>query len=174
MTGNEIKDKIERFFDIKVNSKLIIDGIQEAINWLGNMGYIIDTILLEAEEETFIGLPVNLIRIIKVENLDENEYCYDYKVDGDLIRFKEEGNYRIFAERHPSEITSLDEELSMHSMLSNCILTYVKGFIKLSNDDENKVGWEYIKKFQQDSIKAYQLLKRNQSNPTKWKVIKHA
>ena len=175
MTPNEIKEKVERYLNrdnVDLNS--ITDGIEEAMNWLGNMGYLINTINMVVEAEEFYELPEDLISILKIEDPEKKEIVTDYIVDGNLIRFKEQGEYRVFAERQP--LTPLDEstELELHIMLQYCVLDYVKGFCKVSIDDTSQDGHRLMQKFQQDSLKAYQAIKRGRNSPTNWKVIRRA
>jgi hypothetical protein len=174
MTGNDIKDKVERYTDMTLSEDKILDGINEAINWLGNMNYIIDVIAVSPEAKKEYDLPLDLIKILSIEDTEDDVYYENYLIDGNIIRFKVEGDYRIYAQRHPNKIDSISKELPLHPMLENCIITYVKGYIKLANDDENKIGWNYIEKFERDAQKAYQTLKRNQKTLTKVTVIRHA
>lgn len=174
MTGQELKDKVERYTDMTFKRDTIIDAIQESINKLGIRGHIIDTIDIEAESEEFYELPKDIIRVIKVEVPEDSVYYYDYLVDGNLIRFHEDNFYRIFAEKHPFKYQNLNEELELHPMLQDCILTYVKGYIRLSNDDKNEIGWNYMQQFREESMQAYEYLKRNQQTPSKIRVERRA
>lgn len=177
MNGQEIKDKVERYLDMTLKDNLIIDGIQEAINKLGIKGHVIDTILLEEieiEEGEFYNMPSDWIRVIKVEKPDDNEYYYNYLIDGDLIRFQEVNKYRIFAQKHPFKYNDLDDNIDLHPMLVSCILDYVKGFVRLTNTDQNKVAWQYVRKFEEDTLQVYQLIKRDQKAPSRVRVDRKA
>jgi len=175
MTGTEVKNKVERYINTTCDEDLILDAIEDAINWLGSMGYIIDTVLLEGvEADEFYELPSDLIKVLKVEKPDDKEYYYDYLIDGDLIRFADDGKYRIFAQKNPSMISAIGDELNMHPMLENCIVTYAKGFIKVTIDDSSQDGHRLLQKFEKDSLKAYLTLKRNQKTPANFSVIRHA
>lgn len=174
MTGNDIKDKADRYTSADITEDTIIDAIQDAFNWLGSKGYIIDTLLLEdIDADTFYSLPKDLVRIIKVEKPEENEYYYDYLIDGNMIRFGSEGTYRIFAERNPPMVNDMTTELPLHPMLANCVSNYAKGYAKVSIDDTSEDGHRLLQQFRQDAMLAYNTLKRNQSSPTQWKVIRN-
>lgn len=174
MTGEDIKEKIERYTDLTLRREKILDGIQEAINKLGVRNHIIDTIDIEAEKEQPYEMPKNFIQVIKVEIPEESKYYYNYMIDGNLIRFKNGNKYRIFSQKHPFDYENLNEELKIHPMLQSCILTYVKGFVRLSNNEGNEVGWNYIKQFNEESREAYQILKRDQKSPSTIKVFREA
>lgn len=174
MTGRDILEKAERYIGRKPDELVVIDGIQEAINWLGNKGYIIDTINVNATAKQRYDLPSDLIRIIKIENQKENKYYYNYILDGNRIRFGDDGEYKIFAEKHPFLIENIDKDLNLHSMLEGCVLTYVKGHCKVVLDDTSEDGHRLLKKFKEDAVMAYRTLKRGQANPSKVKVIRHA
>lgn len=174
MTGNDIKDKVERYTDMTVSDDLILDAINEAISWLGNMNYIIDVITISPEAEKEYGLPSDLIKILSIEDTEKDFYYENYLIDGNIIRFKDEGNYMIYAQRNPDEIDRMSKELPLHSMLQSCILNYVKGYAKVTIDDTSEDGHRLLQKFEQDSVKAYQTLTRNQKTPSKVRVIRHA
>lgn len=171
MTPEEIKTKVERYTkksDIDID--YIMDAIEESINWLSNMGYIIDSIKDNYDAKEFYELPNDIVGLIKVEDVEEDEMVEDYVVDGNLIRFGEEGEYRIFAERQPKIPSSSDEELELHPSLQYAILDYTKGFIKVSTDDRSEDGHRLMQKFQEDSVKFYQSIVRGKNNVTSWTV----
>lgn len=173
MTGEDILDKIKNFVDVNVGEDQVMDGIEEAINWLGVYAYAIDKIdMTGSEGKKVYDLPDNIILIMYVEDIEEEEYYYNYLVTGNEIRFKDDGNYYVVAQVQPEMIENIDDEISLHPMLQNCILTYVKGFVKMANDDESEVSWRYIEKFERDAMRAYEALKRNQKTPTEVKVIR--
>ena len=78
MTGKDIKKKVSRYLESKFDDELIIDGIEEILNWMGEMGYVEGIIDLNAEAGTFYDLPDDLIRIVKVEKPENNTYYYNY------------------------------------------------------------------------------------------------
>ena len=175
MTPNEIQEKVQRYLNRDtVADEQIMDAIEEAINWLSRMGFLIDTIEKEYEGKDFYELPEDLIAIFKVEDVEEETYLRDYKIDGNLIRFAEDGKYRLFAERQPKVPESMNDELEMHDSLQYAVLDYVKGFCKVSIDDTSQDGHRLMQKFQQDALKAYQFLKRGQNTPTSWAVRRRA
>jgi len=173
MLGTEIQTKAERYIDADISDNSILDGIEEFLNWLGNKGYVEGTILLDVEEDTFYTLPYNIIRITKIEDPEEDEFYYNYIVDGDKIRFGDEGTYRIFAKKHPS-ISALADSLGLHLMLEGATLKYVKGYCKLEIDDTSQDGARLVTEAKEDATRAYQILKRNQKEPSTVKVIRHA
>ena len=175
MTPKNIQNKVQRYLNRdNVEDNQIIDAIEEAINWLGRMGYLIDTVIMEYEGKKFYHLPQDLISVLKVEDVEEETYFSDYKIDGNLIRFAEDGKYRIFAERQPKVPGGMEDELKMHASLQYAVLDYVKGFCKVSIDDRSEDGHRLMQKFQQDSLKAYQAIKRGRNSPANWKVIRRA
>lgn len=174
MTGDDIKDKVERYTNMSVSDELILDAINEAINWLGNMNYIIDVITISPKAEEEYQLPPDLIKIMSIEDTEEDVYYQNYLIDGDIIRFKDEGEYKIYAQRNPNEIDSISEELPLHSMLQACVLNYAKGYTKVTRDDTSEDGHRLLEKFEKDATKAYEVLKRNQKTQSKVTVIRHA
>ena len=170
MTGNDLKKKVERFTDLTLKDNFILDGIQEAINKMGNRGHIIDTTEINATENEFNDLPDSLIRVIKVEIKDEEKYYYNYLIDGKKIRFKDSDTYNVFYQKQPFELDDLTDELEMHPMLQQPVLTYLKGFIRLSQEERQESGWQYLQMFEQESEMAYQYLVRNQKSPSKVRV----
>ena len=175
MTPNEIKAKVERYLNRDtIDIEHINDALEESINWLGRAGYIIDTLIFDAEEKEFYELPDDLISVIKVEDTDEEEYYEGYLIDGKLIRFEDAGKYRVFGERQPQVPDGPDKELALYPLLQYCVLDYVKGFCKVSIDDRSEDGHRLMQKFQQDSLKAYQAIKRGRNSPSNWKVIRRA
>lgn len=173
MTGQDIIEKTKRYISREPDTDLVIDAIQSAINWLGNKGYIIDKIDIEAEPDGFYEFPEDIIRVIKVEIPAENKYYYSYIIDGNLIRFQDKNEYRIFAEKHPFKYQNRHEEIPMHPMLQGCVEDYVKGYCKLSIDDTSQDGHRLIQEFKENSAKAYQVLKRGQKTPAKVRVQRH-
>ena len=175
MTGNDIKSKISRYVGKEPDDDIVLDAIEDAINKLGNMGYIIDTIAFEgAEKNEFYKLPKDLIRIVKVEKLNEDKYYLNYLVDGIRIRFGDDGDYRIFAEKHPQQLDSLNDEIEMHPMLQNCVKNYAIGYVKVSIDDTSEDGHRLKEQFMQYAERAYRTLKRNEKTPSKIRVERNA
>ena len=175
MTPNEIKAKVERYLNRDtVDIEHINDALEESINWLGHAGYIIDTLIFNAEEKEFYELPDDLISIIKVEDTDEEEYYEGYLIDGKLIRFEDAGKYRVFGERQPQVPAGPDEELTLYPLLQYCVLDYVKGFCKVSIDDTSQDGHRLMQKFQQDAAKAYRSIKSDRNSLMSWRVERRA
>lgn len=174
MNPKQIKERVERYTDMTFKDELILDFINEAVNKLGAKNYLIDTINMEFEGKDFYELPKEWIRVIKVEDIDKEVYYYNFLIDGNQIRFKDEGNYRIFAERHPFVVDDMNEDLPMHRMLAECIITYVKASIRMRNSEQNEAGWRQREEFWKESELAYRTLKRGQDNPVKWVVRRKA
>lgn len=175
MTGNDIKNKVERYMDgYTPSDDKILDAIQDAMNWMGNIAGLVNVIDYEAEADVQYDLPQDLIRIMRVEIKDENVFYYNYTIENNVIRFKDANDYKILYTKHPTEYINLNNELFLHPMLENCILTYCKGFIKVTINDTSKDGQRLMQKFEKDAVKAYRTLKRNRKSPTKVKVFRHA
>lgn len=174
MTGSDIKNKVERYLDMNLKEQLILDAIEEAINWLGNKNYLITSTTETAEADAITSLPDDFIRVIKVEVPADNKYYYNWIIDGTDIRFKDADTYKIYYEKHPTLISSIGDELSMHQMLQACILTYTKGFVMTVRGNNPEMGFNLIKKFERDSVIAYETLKRGQKQPSRVRVIRHA
>ena len=173
MTPANIKEKVERYLTKdNIENEIILDGIEESISWLGNMGYVINTINEEFEEKLFYTLPKDVLGVIKVEDIEEETYYENWKVDGNLIRFGETGKYRIFLNRNPIFPTGIDEELDIHPLLQYAILDYVKGFCKVTIDDTSEDGHRLMQKFKEDALKAYKMIRRNRDNVKQWRVIR--
>jgi hypothetical protein len=174
MTGTDLKNKAERFLNLQIKDSVALDGIQEALNWLGSMGYAIDTITYyDAEEDTFYGLPDELIEVIKIETTNDSGdkiYYNNYIIDGDMIRFGEEGDYVMFAKKKP-KLEDIGDDLNVHTLIQYAVLSYLKGFILIKND---KDGSDYLQKFERDAVKAYRDLSKNKSGQNTVSVVRHA
>ena len=173
MTGIEVKKKVHRYLENKFDNELILDGIQEMISWLGEMGYIEGTIDIKAEPNNFYQLPEDIIKIDKVEIPEENAYYEDYLIDGMKIRFEDENNYKIFAKRLPI-IENIEDDLTLHRMLENSVVKYVKGFCKMQVNDQSQDGARLQQEAKKDAVKSYRMLKKNQSPLKSFKVIREA
>jgi hypothetical protein len=175
MTGTEIKNKAERFTGLNISDALALDGINEAIAWLGSMGIDINTqAYTSSTEETVYALPADNIKVIKVETtseeIDELVYYYNYVIDGTNIRFGDDGDYTLYY-KALTLLSTIGTSLSLHLLLQYCIVDYLKGFILMR---EEKDGGIWMQKFERDSVKTYRDLMGNKSGPQSIRVIRHA
>jgi len=171
MQISELKKAAEEFVDISVSDELVLNGLREALSWLAVRSYLVDTITKDFEGGKKYQLPKKFLRVIKVEKPKENEIYRHYLIDGNMIRFREDGEYRIYAERAPYYPESVDEYLELHPMLISKMQKYLQGYIMLAKDVNPQYGQQLIHEyFPQEVDLAVTQLKRGQKSPTKWTV----
>jgi hypothetical protein len=176
VTGTEIKTKADLQLPKTTTDADALEAINEALGWLGDMGLVVGEITIEATANTFYTLPDDLTQILRVEDRatdEDNPYImYNYRFSGNDIAFDEDGTYTIIARRMPS-LGALANEIDIHPAFQRCLITHMRGWVKLKDDDESLAGLKLIEKFERDAGLVYSRLNNN-GGPGQVAVIRHA
>lgn len=174
MTGSELKAQAEKYLSSTIDDADALQAINEALLWMGDLGLIYGTITVSATAGTFYTLPDELTKIIRVEDIDNNVYYYNYRLRGNDIAFKDAGNYLILARKMSAGLSLIDDEIDVHPALQRCIIDYVRAFVKLKDDDTNPDGLRLMAKFERDVQIMSNMLKDGRNRgPEQVRVMRH-
>lgn len=176
MTGQEIKERVEKYIDDEIETSLALEAINEAIDLIGDKSLIFETVAYSADANTWYLLPVDATMVTTVTKSESNNLFspYDgYKLEGKNILFLDEGTFNIHYRRLPFGIAKLSDTPEIHKAFHQCLVTYLKAWIKLQEDDESLPGSVLMQQFDRDVQLISNNLKRSK-NPVQWQVVRHA
>jgi len=171
MELSEIKESVEEFVDVSLNDETIINGAREALSLMAVRSFLVDTVTDEFEADEKYELPDEFVRVIKVEKPDENKVIDYWKVDGNMIRFRDDGKYRIYAHRSSHMPKSIEDDISLHPMLIEKVKKYLQGYVMVAHDIDREYGMQVMHElFLQEVQLAINEIKRGQKSPAQWRV----
>lgn len=174
MTGIEIKARAEAYIGETIDDVDVLKALNEAIDEIGDLGQVYEqaTSVLPFVAGTWYNLPARLTSLVEVTDETGQPY-HGWRTRDNLICFDESGIYTIHYRRLPDHMATLTESPKLHPTYHNCLVTYLKGWAKLQDDDENPDGLRLMAKFEQDVLRQYNALRRRRG-PKQVKVIRHA
>lgn len=174
MTGTQIKTRVEKYIDDTIEDSDALEAINEALAILGDQGLIYATISFEATAGTWYNLPANCTLVVNVTKLNGNMYYpySDYFLEGNNILFSDTGSYILHYRKIPTPLTTLSETPDVHESFQQCIVTYLKSWFKLRDDDESSDGLRLAQQFERDIQRVFNTLVRNRK-PNQAMVIRH-
>jgi len=173
MQVQDIADSVEEFLDVSMSKETAIQGVREALNWMSVRNFLVDTITKEFEGDTKYKLPPEYINVIKVEKPEKNELYFNYKIDGNMIRFKDEGTYRIYAIRSITMPDSMDTNIDIHPMLLEIVKKYLRGYVMVSEGIDKQQGRAIMyEMFPQEISMAVSKIKGGQKSPAQFRIIR--
>ena len=172
MTGLEIKEAGERYLGITLPEEEVVFIINEALARFGDLGVVHAETEVDAEAGIWYEMPEDLTSILQVRDV-EGEIYYGYETRGSRIRFKSTGHYNILARRLPSPIEAITDTPEVHPILHRALVSYVRGWIKVRDDDESQDGHRLLSQSDEEALRHYNMLMRRRW-PQQVKVFRHA
>jgi len=175
MTGTEIQVYIEKRMGITVESDDVLMAINEAIDMLGDMGLLYDTIndIEVADTTEWYNLPPDFTFIEKVLT-SKGELYLRWNYRNGQINFSDLNTYQIIARKMGKHLENIaDSFTDIHRLYHNSIKFYALAWFKENDDDNDQAAEKYYERFAATAQQATQTLLRSKA-PTNWKVIRHA
>lgn len=171
MFAIEIKELAELYIPgLEIDDGEAVSVINEALSILGDLGLVYGKITVEAEKGKWFYLPEDATVVSVVTKADDAPYMH-WKIRGRAIMFEDSGTYVIHARRIPPPIQNILDEPEIHPMYQQCIVTYLRGFFKVRDDDSSEDGHRLLGKFEEEALRAFNALRRQQY-PKEVKVIR--
>lgn len=175
MTGSEVQLYVEKRLGIEVDSSEVLMAINEAIDMLGDMGLLYDTIndIEITDTSKWYNLPPDFTFVEKVLT-SKGELYLRWNYRNGQINFADPNTYQIIARKMGKHLENIaDSFTDIHRLYHNAIKFYALAWLK-ENDDDNDVAVEkYYNRFVTTAQQATQTLLRSKA-PSSWRVIRHA
>jgi hypothetical protein len=174
MTGTEIKTRAEAYIGETIDDVNALKALNEAIDEIGDLGQVYEqaTSALPFTAGAWYNLPARMTSLVEVTD-EEGKLYHGWRTRDNLIHFNEDGIYTIHYRKLPDHMTTITDTPKLHPAYHNCLVTYLKGWTKLQDDDESPDGLRLMSKFEQDVLRTYNALRRRRG-PKQIKVIRHA
>ncbi len=172
--AQKIVDEAENFLPISIDNDDAVMIINESVNQMGVLGlaYGEVTIDYDKSEEAWTVIPNDAITVIHVVDEDGNPY-YRWQYEDNLIRFAESGTYKVAARKLPESIEKLTDIIDLNSLYKSALVSYMRGFIKLRDDDHSPDGVRLIGEFRELAASTFNTLIRKRK-PSQVRVVRHA
>lgn len=166
MTGLEIKAAVDLYLDDTTDSTDALTAINEAISIIGDMALIFDTHSATSyEANVWYNLPESCTYVDEININDGKNTIYTgYRIKGNQILFSNAGNYIIHYRRQPNVLTSLSNTPEIHVVYHSALVTYLKAWARLKDDEENIDGQRLITQWEKDIQRAFNTLRRKRGN----------
>lgn len=175
MTGYDIKMQAEAYIDDSIDDLHAVAAINRAMGLLGDMLLIYDDaqmVVADGEERTWKALPADATNVREVTLSNGTNYTGWRQRDG-LIWFDKPGTYHVYYRRMPRPLTNIHDETEIHPAWHQVFVTYLIGWWKLRDDDENPDGIRHMQQFETDALRVFNMLSRRRG-PGNIRVIRHA
>lgn len=157
-TGEHVKRAAELYVGAEMDSEedaILI--INEALETIGDLALNSEDYPVIAENAEWNELPKDTTAINYVLDSDGKIY-QEWTSDSTRIKFTKPGSYIVNLRRMVPQITSLDEEIQIHPLFHKPIIAYVRGFMKLMDDDQSADGQAQMQDFANSVGLAHQTL----------------
>lgn len=175
MTGTEILSYIEERMGIPIDPDKCLMAINEAIDMLGDLGLLYDTIegIEVTDTNKWYNLPPDFTYIQQVMTSKNELYLrWDYR--NGQINFADPNTYTIVARKMGEHLENISDSFTdLHRLYHNAIKFYALAWFKENDDDFDEAAEKYYGRFESTAQQAMQTLLRTKA-PMSWKVIRHA
>ncbi len=165
MTLQEMITAAAAYIDDDIEEEDALIAVNEAQAKLGDMAFVQDQITLPhdaSEVRAWHELPPSLTRIVRVTQARDGKPYSAYQKSGQMIRFNSPGQYTITYRRMPKPITRLDEEPEVPQVFHGALVTYLRAWVRLKEDEDSQDGLRLIQEFYVDADRAYRTLLRSE------------
>jgi hypothetical protein len=172
MTGVQIKLAAEAYVDEFIDDPDALKAINEAIAEIGDMALIDEDIIMIVDvSREWKELPEKVTTVVEVEDIIRNTYR-GYRVRGNnLISFNEAGTYKVYYRRIPKPISGLNETPEIHEAYHQALVSFLIGWWKMKDNDDNPDGPRNIERFKEKSMRVFNSLRRRRT-PQQIQVVR--
>jgi hypothetical protein len=169
MTGEQIKAAAERYIGDTLDPVDALEGINQALVWLADRASLWGETVINAAADTWYDLPNDCIGVLEVAAASGE--AREYVKRDNRIKFAEADTYTVRYRRLPREMTALTETPEVHQAFHRVLVTGLKAWWKLMDDEENPDGLRLLAKFERDAEYAAALVRRK-SGPATVQVVR--
>lgn len=156
-TGEYIKRSAELYVGAELDNDDAIIIINEALETIGDLALHIENYNINAEGTDWCELPSDTTAI---NYITKGGAIYsEWSSDGTRIKFADAGTYLVNLRRMVPQITTLGDEIQIHPLFHKSITAYVRGFMKLMDDDQSADGQAQMQEFTNGVGLAHEILK---------------
>ncbi len=171
MTGKQIKAAAEKYIGETIDDVDAIEGINQALVWLGDRAGLWGEITIQAAADTWYDLPNDCLGVLEVQAASGQVQQFEKR--DNRIRFAAGDTYTVRYRKLPPEMTALTEEPAVHKVFHRILATGLAAWWKLKDDDESADGLRLLAKFERDANEAAALLRRK-PGPATVQVVRGA
>lgn len=157
MKGNDLRPLVETYIRAEIEPETLVLMINECLDAIGDRALLYKNVEMILNAGEWQNLPNNVTAIMEVTS-SGGELYGDWQTLGSLIKVLDSGGYHLTIRMMPPRISSLDEEIEIHSLFNHAILCYLRGITKKSDDDMSQDGAEQLQMFQAEVQKAHETL----------------
>lgn len=159
MTGTEIKNAAEKYIEEEIGAIDDTDALVAINEALRKMGDVIPgSGTVVATADTWTAAPTGAVSIVEVNDSDGEIYT-NYRFRHAQMIFGDSDTYTVFFRKLATEITALAGTITgLHDAFKQALVTYVKAWCKLKDDEENPDGLKLLKDFELDLLHAKRLV----------------
>lgn len=172
MTVLEIKEAAERYLGITLPEDEVLFIVNEGLARFGDLGVVHAEAEVQAEADVWYEMPEDLTSILQVRG-PKGEIYLDYETRGSRIRFRHSGFFTVLARRMPEPVEAITDTPEVHPLLHRALVSYLRGWVKVRDDDESQDGFRLLEQADQEALRHYNTLMRRRW-PHKIKVMRHA
>lgn len=171
VTGEQIKAAAERYIDEPLDVTVALEGINQALVWLGDRASLWGEVTIQAAADTWYDLPNDCLGVLEVR--PASGQVREFEKRDNRIRFSADDAYTIRYRKLPPEMNSLTEEPAVHKAFHRVLVLGLAAWWKLKDDDENADGLRLLAKFERDAEYAAALIRRK-PGPAAVQVVRGA
>ena len=159
MKGTDVKEHAELYLNTTLDESKVLMLINECLNMIGDLALNDQEVTITTSNAgEWKALPFDTTNVKAV--YEGTSAVDDWYVRGMRIRFQRPGTYQVVIRQMIPEIESLSDEIQVHPLFKMAILSYVRGMLKMIDDDESRDGQALLAQFKEESLKAFSLLER--------------
>lgn len=161
--------------DEPIDVSLAVPAVNRCLGMLGDMGLIIQDVIIEAlEPNTYYPTAENATAIKRVLNSQKQIYLYWQSDDPRSIMFRDPDTYSVRIRRLAVKLAGVDEPVDIHPAFEQVIVSFLIGFAKLEDDDTNPDGQKNLEQtFKEGAAKVYsELMAGTKHHSSAFKVIR--
>ena len=159
MTGDYVKQSAELYVGSDLDPADALMIINEATETIGDLAlnYNEIDIVIAGGGNSWVSFPSDTTAIIIV--YDEFGEIYElWSSRGTKVKIEDAGDYKAIIRQMVPKLTSLANEIQIHPLFNTAIIAYVRGFMKMRDDDSSPDGQAQMQKFTEEVQKAHVML----------------
>lgn len=155
----QMRQKAEMYCGVAIADDILLDVVNEALETIGDLAFIDEEIEITAPDDSWVELPETTTKIINVMKGDKT--YQQWQTRGYSIKFVEPGTYTVTVQRMPNKVEIITDIPECHILFHKAIVTYLRGFVKLTKDDNNQDGHKLIEQFNSEIGRVAGMIQSN-------------
>ena len=158
MTGDHVKQSAELYVGSDLDPADALLMINEALETIGDLAlYYNDLDVVRPAGVSWVSLPANTTAIIVIYD-EFGEVYEEWTSRGTKVNIVAPGDYKVVIRQMVPKLTLLANEIQIHPVFNPAIIAYVRGFMKMRDDDSSPDGQAQMQRFTEEVQKAHMIL----------------